>query len=445
MRYVIAGNSYAAVGAVESIRARDPHGEIVIISDEPYRAYSRPLITYWIAGEVRKDQLDYRPAAWYERNRIQTRLGHRVTQVDPPNRQVVLEDGEAVAYDRLLICTGGTPIVPPIEGADAEGVFTMTRFDDARAFKAWCEQEHVEAGAIVGGGLIGLSVFKAMKGVKIKLTLVELLDRVLGLALDHDSSAMIEAALRRAGVDVRTASGAEAILKDERGRVRAVRLKGGEEVPCQTVVMAVGVRPNTGLLKESGIQINRGVVVNERMETSVPGVYAAGDVAEAYDVVNEQHQVIAILPLAYEQGRVAGANMAGGGRVYPGGIALNSLPIFDLPLMTMGITLTDGHPNPSTGSGRVLDVLVHSGDGVYRKLVFQGDRLVGAILVGNVAHGGVLTWLIRSKLPVTHDRQALLTGDPLEIEIARQLNAVEKSGPWVRRTAAGPAVRERDV
>lgn len=433
MRYVIIGNSYAAIGAVESIRALDQHGEVVIISDEPYRAYGRPLITYWIAGQVREDQMDYRPAAWYDRNRVQTKLGRRVTQVDPTKRQVVLEDGEGVAYDRLLICTGGTPIVPPIEGVDAQGIFTMTRFDDARAFKAWCDQAHVEAGAIVGGGLIGLSVFKAMKGVQIKLTLVELLDRVLGLALDHASSAMIEAELRRAGVDVRTSSGAEAILKDEQGRVRAVRLKGGEEVACQTVVMAVGVRPNTALLKESGIRINRGVVVDERMATNVPDIYAAGDVVEAYDVLNEKKQVIAILPLAYEQGRVAGANMAGGSRSYPGGIALNSLPIFDLPLMTMGITLTDGRSD--------LDVLVHSGDGVYRKLVFQGDRLVGAILIGDVAHGGVLTWLIRSKLPVTHDRQALLIGDPLEVEVARQLSAIEKSGQWTRRSAPVMAVR----
>lgn len=433
MRYVIIGNSYAAVGAVESIRELDQAGEILIISDEPYRAYGRPLITYWIAGEVREDQMDYRPQAWYERRRVQTKLGRAVTQVDPANRQVLLAGGEKVAYDRLLICTGGTPIVPPIEGVDAGGVFTMTRFDDAKAFKAWCEAGRVEAGVIVGGGLIGLSVFKAMKGVKIKLVLVELLDRVLGLALDHESSAMIEKRLAQAGVDVRTSSGAEAILKDEQGRVRGVRLKGGEEISCQTVIMAVGVRPNAGFLKDSGIKINRGVVVDERQRTSLPDVYAAGDVVEAYDVVNEKNQVIAILPLAYEQGRVAGWNMAGRDSLYPGGIPLNSLPIFDLPLMTMGITLTDNQPD--------LDVRLHKADGVYRKLVFRGDRLIGAILVGNVAHGGTLTWLIRSRLPVTLDRELLLRGDPLEVEVARQLSAADKGKLWARTAAPALAVR----
>ncbi len=441
MRYVIIGNSYAAVGAVESIRELDQSGEIVILSDEPYRAYGRPLITYWIAGEVREDQMDYRPQAWYERHRVQTMLGRAVTQVDPANRQVTLDDGEKVAYDRLLICTGGAPIVPPIEGVDAKGVFTMTRFDDAKALKAWADQKRVKAGVIVGAGLIGLSVFKAAKGVKIKLTLIELLDRVLGLALDYESSAMIEKRLAQAGVDVRTSSGAEAIIKDKQGRVKAVRLKGGEEIKCQTVVMAVGVRPNVGLLKDSGIKINRGVVVDERMQTSADDVYAAGDVVEAYDVINEKNQPIAILPLAYEQGRVAGRNMAGGDSLYPGGIPLNSLPIFDLPLMTMGITLTDNQPGPSASSGQALDVRVHKADGVYRKLVFRGDRLIGAILVGDVAHGGILTSLIRSRLPVTLDREALLKGDPLEVEAARQLSAAEKNWLWSR--AARPALAAR--
>lgn len=435
MRYVIVGNSYAAVGAVESIRELDSQGEIVIISDEPYHAYGRPLITYWIGGEVSDDQMDYRPAAWYERKRVETRLGQAVTQVDPAGRRVILEDGEQVAYDRLLICTGGQPIIPPIEGVDAEGVFTMTRFDDARAFKAWANQERVQAGVNIGAGLIGLSVFKALKGVQIKLTLVELLDRVLGLALDHQSSALIERRLAEAGVDVRTASAAEAILKDEQGRVEAVRLKSGAVIPCQTVIVAVGVRPNAGLLQGSGIEVNRGVVVDETLRTNVEGVYAAGDVAEAWDVINQKNQVIAILPVAYEQGRVAGWNMAGGNRVYPGGIPLNSLPIFDLPLMTMGITLTDDRPD--------LDVLVHQADGgkTYRKLVFQGERLVGAILVGDVAHGGVLTSLIRSRQPVAYDRQALLKGDPLQVEIARQLKSAEMGRLFSRTERPALATR----
>ncbi len=433
MRYVIIGNSYAAIGAVESIREVDTVGTITIISDEKYRAYGRPLITYWLAGQVRQNQMDYRSAEWYADQRVQTKLGERVTQVDTAARHVVLESGERVAYDRLLVCTGGTPIVPPVKGADARGIFTMTRFDDAKKFKAWHKARGVKAGVIVGAGLIGLSVFKATKGVKIKLTLVELLDRVLGLALDSESSAMIEKRLARAGVAVRTSSGAEEIVKDKQGRVKAVRLKGGEEIKCETVVMAVGVRPNVGLLQGSGIQVNRGVAVNERMQTNVPDVYAAGDVVEAYDVVSEKNQVIAILPLAYEQGRVAGHNMAGGEDVYPGGIALNSLPIFDLPLMTMGITLTDNRPD--------LEVLMYQAEGVYRKLVFRGDRLVGAILVGNVDHGGPLTWLIRSQLPVTLSREALLKGDPLEIEAARQLGAADKSTLWMRGGAPALATR----
>ena len=433
MRYVIIGNSYAAVGAVESIREADQRGDIIIISDEPYRAYGRPLITYWIGGTVREDQMDYRPQHWYESNRVETMLGRKVARVEPGERQVVLEVGERVSYDRLLIATGGTPIIPPIEGVDAEGLFTMTRFDDAKAFKTWVDQDHVKAGVSIGAGLIGLSVFKAMKGIDVRLTLVELLDRVLGLAMDYESSAMIEEELARAGVEVRTSTAAEAILKDDEGRVRAVRLKGGEELPCQTVVMAVGVRPNVDFLEGSGVAINRGVIVDEGMRTSIADVFAAGDVVESKNVLSGENQVIAILPIAYEHGRVAGWNIAGQDRVYPGGIPLNSLPIFELSLMTMGITLTDDRPG--------LDVLVHTGERVYRKLVFDGGRLVGAILVGDVAHGGVLTWLIRSQLPVMCDRQLLLKGDPLELEASRQLIAAGENSDWSREATPELPVR----
>jgi len=216
--------------------------------------------------------------------------------------------------------------------------------------------------------------------------------------------------------------------------VRAVRLKGGDEIPCQTVVMAVGMRPNVDLLEGSGVEVDRGIVVDDGMRTNVANVYAAGDVVKTWDIVNETSHVIAILPLAYEQGRIAGWNMAGAARRYPGGIPLNSLPIFDTSLMTMGITITDDRPD--------LDVLVHQeADRVYRKLVFRGDRLVGAILVGDIAHGGVLTSLIRSQAPVTYDRQAMLTGDPLDIEVTRQREAARKNVLWERTSGPALAVR----
>jgi len=434
MRYVIIGNSYAGIGAVESIRELDQKGEIVIISDEPYEAYCRPLITYWLTGEVKGDKLAYRSANWYADHRARTMLGRKVVRVDPPQRCVVLEDGERVTYDRLLIATGGTPFMPPIEGIDAEGVFPMTRLDDAKAFKVWIEQDHVKSGVIVGAGLICLSLFKAIEDMDLHFTLVEMLDRVMGIALDYEASAMIEKRLTDAGVTLRTSSLAEAILTDDRGRVRAVRLKSGEEVPCQTVVMAVGMRPNVALLEGSGVEIERGVGVDEYMRTNVADIYAAGDVVKTWDVVNQTHHVIGILPLAYEQGRIAGWNMAGARRKFTGGIPLNSLPIFDTSLMTMGITITDDRPD--------LEIRTYKeADRVYRKLVFREDRLVGAILVGDIAHGGILTALIRGQVPVTWDRQAMLRGDPLDIEVTRQVQAARGNLLWARETDPIVAVR----
>lgn len=413
MRYIIIGCSYAAVGAVEAIRAEDAAGEIIVISDEPYGSYARPRIPHYLEGETRLEKIYYRRPEFFTQMRVEMRLGERVTRIDPARREVTLAEGNALAYDRLLIATGGRPTVPPTPGSDAKGVFTLIRLDEAKKLSAWIKEVGVKRAVVIGAGLIGLNTIPALTGMA--LTLVELLPRVMGLALDDDASRIVEQRLKDHGIDVRTGTTVKQILSNGDGQVRAVTLSTGEELPCQLVLFAVGVRPNHGLVEGSGVAIQRGIVVDERMQTSAPDIYAAGDVVEAYDIVNEDRRVIAILPLAYEQGYVAGSNMAGRAVRYPGGLALNSMSLFGLPLMTMGITLTANTPG--------LTALVHRADGVYRKLVFRGDALVGAILIGDVASGGILTALIKSRQPIMLSKEQLLRGDFLDYEVARQARA----------------------
>lgn len=413
MRYLIIGCSYAAVGAIETIRETDAAGQIIVVADEPYGAYARPLIPHYLEGEMSLERIYYRPPEFFTQMRVETRLGQTVTRIDPAKNQVMLADGSALTFDRLLIATGGKPTVPPTPGSAAQGVFTLIRLDEAKQMAAWIHAVGVKEAIVIGAGLIGLNTLPALTGMK--LTLVELLPRVMGLALDDEASRIVEGRLKERGIDVRTGTTVKQILSDDAGKVRAVMLSSGAELPCQMVLFAVGVRPNHGLVEGSGLTVGRGIVVDEQMQTSAPGIYAAGDVVEAFDVVNEDRRVIAILPLAYEQGRVAGWNMAGRAARYTGGLALNSMTLFGLPLMTIGLTVTDSRPD--------LTALVHRADGVFRKLVFRGDTLVGAILLGDLAGGGVLTGLIKSRKPVTIPKQQLLRGDFADYEAARQAKA----------------------
>ncbi|MDA8064787.1 MAG: FAD-dependent oxidoreductase [Thermaerobacter sp.] len=411
MRYVMIGNSYAGLAAAEAVRRRDPKGEIMVLSDERHEAYGRPLISYYLGGETPPERMNYRPAAFYRNHRIQVRTDSRVVKVLPDSRHLQLADGTDLAYDRLMISTGGKPFVPPMKGTDARGVFTFTTWQDADDIKEWLPR--VRDVIVIGGGLIGLSAADALRhrgGVGV--TVVEMLPRVLGLALDEDGSNLLQNRMVELGTQVVTEDSVTEIVPDGDGVVQGVVLKSGRELPCQMVVVAIGVRPNTGFLQESGIQINRGIVVDERMATNLPGVYAAGDVAEGYDVINADHRIIAILPVAYEMGLIAGANMAGDSQLYAGGIAMNSMPKFEMSVMTMGLTLDQ--PD--------LEAVRRRRGDQYQKFLFRGDQLVGAILVGDTTAGGVLTALIKKQETLTAAlKERILYGNYRSLVAERKL------------------------
>jgi len=393
MRYVIIGNSYAGVSAAEAIRENDTGGEITIISDERYSVYSRPLISYYLAGKVDEEGMCYRSRDFYRKMNVNAMLGREVIKVDTDKRIVTLSGGDAVSYDKLLIATGGKPFVPPMKGADAKGVFTFTTFDDAKKLYDAAKKRGAKHAVIIGGGLIGLKACEGVKASGLKVTIVELGERVLALALDEESGSIVGRRLREEGVN---------IITSEDG-VCGVILDDGRKIECELVVVAIGVRPNIDIIKDTEIKVNRGIVTDEYMQTSVEGVYAAGDVAEAYDLVNDRSNVIAIVPLAYDQGRTAGYNMAGVNRKYTGGVSMNSVEVYGIPVMTMGITLPDENDKK--------EILVYNERGVYRKFILDNGVLVGAILVGEVDHGGILTFMIRNKMNINHLKESLIKGD----------------------------------
>ncbi|NOZ28860.1 MAG: NAD(P)/FAD-dependent oxidoreductase [Chloroflexi bacterium] len=396
--YVIIGNSAGGIGAAEAIRQVDHESPLTILSDEPYVAYSRPAISEVLSRERSPDRILYRPRDFYQRLNIQAILGVSVVDIDFSAHTVHLADGREVHWDRLLLATGGAPFVPPIEGKELSGVYTFTRLADALAL-----DQRLASGSqvvVIGGGLIGMSVSDALVKRGARVIIVELMDRVLGTMLDPEGSALAEAAARRAGVEVITGHTVQRIQGDEAGEVCGVVLDDGREFACRAVVIAIGVRPRVDLVADSPVNVERGILVNARMETNVPGVYACGDVAEAYDIIAGTSRVVPIWPAAYLGGRVAGLNMAGWPAEYPGNAPMNSLKYFGLRIISGGVQVADGDG---------YEVL-RRGDGKrYRKVILKDDRIVGATFVGDIDRAGIILGLMRERIDVSSFKEDLVS------------------------------------
>jgi NADPH-dependent 2,4-dienoyl-CoA reductase/sulfur reductase-like enzyme len=403
MNYVIIGNSVAAIGAMRGIRSIDRDGTITVISRERYTAYGRPLISYLLGGLIGEKRMAYLPEDFYAANRINLLLGAEAVDVDSAGKVVSLKDGDRIPFDRLLIATGGDPFVPPIEGLpDRERVFTFTTWDDAAKLKG--SADDIEHAVIIGGGLIGLKAAEGLHLLGKKVTIVELADRVLSAAFDRPAGRLIATKMKANGIEVITED--TVVRIDGEGAViSGVTLKSGDCLPCDTLIVAIGVRPAAGFLKGSGIGINRGIVVDDRMETSVPGIFAAGDVAEARDFFSSRKNPMPIWPDAYIQGDVAGTAMAGQTKQYAGGLAMNSIEFFKVPTISMGVT------NPPADGGYEVLTFQDPVNYCYRKIVTQGSCLVGAVLVGTVDRAGIFAGLIRERVDITPFREQLLTPD----------------------------------
>ena len=401
-KYVIVGNSTAAVAAAEAIRERDSAGRLVMVSREERHTYSRPLITYLLAGKIDEPRMDYRDRGFYERLGAEFRPGVEVEGLDAERRCLRLNLGGELSFEKLLIATGGAPIVPPMEGAGLQGVFTLTSWDDADAVRAFLAGNGVERAVVIGAGMIGVKAIEALRRLGLEVTAVELAGRPLSAALDETAGAMAAAELERNGVDLRCGTSVERILATD-GKVGGALLADGSTVICQMVVVAIGVRPDVRVA--AGIvEVDRGIVVDESMQTSVPGIYAAGDVAQAREILSGKSMPIPVLPGAFRGGRVAGANMAGGAERYPGGLAMNSIAVFDLPTISVGMTSAPDEDCEELSWRR-------EDPPAYRKVVMRGKHLVGAVLVGDVDRAGIFTGLIRGKIDVSGVRDVILSDE----------------------------------
>jgi len=401
-KYLIIGNSAGGIGAAEAIRQVDKAGAIIVISDEPYPAYSRPLISEYLARRCPLEKMLFRPADFYEKSNIRTFLGRKVERLDIDEHAIELKDGESITWEKLLLATGALPIVPQIEGIEQRGVFTFTTLDDAKAIDQSLNQ--ATRAVVIGGGLIGVSVTEALVKRGIEVTVVEMKERILNTILDEEASALEEETLRQVGVDIITGHTGTKVSGDSVGRktISGVTLDDGGRIPCDLVVVAIGVLPRTELVSGTSIKVNHGIVVDRRMATSCPDVYACGDVAQAYDFVYGDNRLTPIWPNAYLGGRIAGFNMVGIPTEYSGGTAMNSLKYFGLDVIAAGMV------NPPDDS---CEVVSKKYGNIYHKVVLNNGLVVGMVFVGNIEKSGIVFSLMKDKVDVEGFKQTLVADD----------------------------------
>jgi nitrite reductase (NADH) large subunit len=432
-RYVIVGNGVAGVTVAQSLVRADPAAEVHIFGAEPYPYYQRPRLWEFLADEIEQQTLYFRPLEWYAAKGIQVHLGARVTALDPAEHRLTLADEGSIHYDRLLLATGAQPFVPPFAGADKDGVFTLRTLDDARAIKAYACGEPfgyalrlrsgqaqdrrrrtaggIRSAVVIGGGLLGLETARALLSLglrretssssvetrpaeRLNVSVIESAPHLLPRQLDAEGSQVLQARLEAMGLHFLTDAATETILGNE--AVRSVRLKDGRVVEGELVLISTGIRSQVELTRAAGLEVNRGLVVDEQLRTSAADVYAAGDVAEFEGIV------YGIIPAAVEQAQVAAANMvADGSAIYSGTMPATTLKIAGIDLTCLGEAT-------ATGDEFVVLRQVDPATGVYRRLALRDGKIVGAILLGDTRNVQPLKQLIATGRDVSAYSDRLL-------------------------------------
>lgn len=431
--YLIIGNGAAGLSAAEIIRRRDAGGRITILSNEPHRFYSRPGIAYVINGQVSPQQIISRSQSFYDEHQFDLRFG-MVTEIDPRAQRVRLRDGAQMAYDVLLLATGSSAVPPPFPGGDLEGVLTFDTLDDAKSVIDHCRG--ARAAVVVGGGITAMELAEGMQRQGAQTHLLQRGERIWPRLFDRRESDIVAGKIAHEGIKIQFREEVAEVI-GRRGRVAGVRLQSGATIDCQVVGVAIGVRPNLQLVRDLPIDQDRGVLVNEAMQSSIPTLFAAGDVAQVYDRWTDAYHLDVLWPSAINEGRAAGFNMvdvahgsAGFPRYrYEKGSPFNAALLFGLHLTVIGRVGDSAARGEavdaaeisymSRGSSRVWTAPFTS---QYRsawdrngadslRIVSAGGRIVGALVLGNQELADPLRQLIEHSVDISAHETALLAGD----------------------------------
>lgn len=401
MQYVIIGGSAAGMSAANAIRELDGSGSVIILTDENSKPYFRPMLPLVISGKKKAQDLNLSGFGPYTAPDLDIRTNSRVNKVDTVNQTVTIQNGEELPYDRLLIATGGRPSIPPgIEGIGAKGVFSLRFLKDAEEMAQ--RAKSAAKTVMLGAGLVNLKAALALNEIGVGVTLIEQENEILPRLMEPDAGALIHQALSDAGINLITGSTITRIIADA-GEVTGVLLADGRELSCGMVCINTGVQPNVEFLKDSGLTMNGGIVIDNYMRSNVSNVFAAGDVADTNNPITGERVVTGQWTNAVEMGRCAGRNMAEKSAEYPGAFnILNATQVGEVPFVSMGMVHT---------AGTDYETRVRSDSKSYHKLVFtaDGSTLIGALFIGDISHAGLYRYLIREGSPATKIKQEIIS------------------------------------
>ena len=406
MTYVIIGNGIASLGAIDGIRKYDRINPITVIGLENTAAYGKPLTSYLLAGRINPGRMSMRTDDYYKSKDVSLKLATHITQVDLEERVLLTSDGDKIPYAKLLIATGGKPYVPEIKGVDGDGVYNFTDAKDAYSLIE--SVKGLKRAVVIGGGLIGLKAAESLYNRGVEVAVVEGGERILSLAYDAVAAGLISKRVKNAGMLVRCGVNGEQIVRDKSGKLRGILLDDKSFLEADAIVIAIGVVSRIKLAEQAGLAVDKGIIVDDSMSTGAEGVYAAGDVAQARDVIFDRDKVVPVWSNAYTQGYYAGRNMAGNNSKYPGTMSMSSISFFGLP------TISVGEVNPDLeNTDYEIYTFFDEPKQSYRKLVFKRDQLVGYVLVGDIDFAGMYTSFIKFKFKVDFQmRKRLSEGEP---------------------------------
>jgi len=392
VKVVIIGNGVAGVWTA-GILAGSPDVKVEVLTEEDYLYYNRPHLLEYIAGRIELEKIFVYPEEWYAKRGIEMRLGERVLAIDPSRKEVTLKGGK-VAYDKLLLSTGSEPFIPPIKGVEKQGVFTLRSVRDAKSIREYARS--ARRAVVIWGGLLGLEAAGALCDLGLDVTVVEFQNRLLPKQIDEQASQLLTSMIEKMGLRVMVGGEADAMFGE--GKLERIALRDGTSLEADLSVISVGIRPRVELAASSSLRVGRGIVVDNRMRTSAPDIYACGDVAEI------EGKIGGIIPVALDQSKVAALNILGGSVTYQG----SSHP---LTLRVRGIKLASiGDANATGGDYeemRVVDV----DRGIYKKVVLKNGVLVGAILLGDTSKLRTVQELISQRRDLSKIKDTLLERD----------------------------------
>ena len=364
MKYLIIGNGVAGVNGALAIRKKDPEGDIFLISESKYLHYYRPKLIDYLASKTTKDKITIYKEDFYQAKRITNVLGSKIVSLDPVKKVITDTVGKEFSFDKLLLATGSHSFLPPFKGLESKGVFALRGFTDCDLILSYLKD--VKSIAIIGGGLLGLETAQSLNQLGKKITIIEFAGSLLPRQLDPEGGARLQKFLEAKGLNFLTDQKVSQINQAESGKVKSITLESGKELQVGAVVISAGVRPNLALAQESGLEIEKGIVVNDYLETSHPDIYAAGDVSE------HRGRLYGLWANAQEQGKIAGLNMTGQKVEYFPKPPSTALKVTGIDLYSAGDV-----------NDQEAESLVVEDDNSYQKLLIKDNKPIGAIVLGN--------------------------------------------------------------